>query len=141
MMNLFKKLFGRKKFKEDEKNLTKKPIDETIAPTQFVNIDKHGPIAEDAIKKDFEEIKPIEEELIRKEPKKEPVKPKEKVEENKEPDYYVSQNKSKKSQYYEKWGIKKDGSTKTIKYFDTKAEALEYAKELAESAGSKVISP
>lgn len=139
-MNLFKKLFGRKKFKEDEKKLTKKPIDETIAPTQFVNIDEHQPFAEDTIKKDFEELKPIDEELIRKEPKKEPA-PKEKVEKNQEPDYYVSQNKSKKSQYFEKWGVKKDGSTKTIKYFDTKAEAIGYAKELAESTGSKVVSP
>ena len=33
----------------------------------------------------------------------------------------------------EEWQVKKGGSSKAIKIFDTQAEAIEYAKEIAKS--------
>lgn len=53
--------------------------------------------------------------------------------------YHVSQNKDKKSPRFKEWRVRKEGSNKTIKYFQTQAEAIELAKELADKAGSSVV--
>lgn len=53
--------------------------------------------------------------------------------------YHVSQNKDEDSDSYKKWRVRKEGSTKTIKFFDTQKEAISYAEELAEKAGSSVV--
>jgi uncharacterized protein YdaT len=53
--------------------------------------------------------------------------------------YHVSQNKDQKSDTYRKWRVRKEGSTKTIKFFDTQKEAIAYAEQLAESAGASVV--
>jgi uncharacterized protein YdaT len=53
--------------------------------------------------------------------------------------YHVSQNKDENSDSFKKWRVRKEGSTKTIKFFDTQKEAIEYAEQLAESAGSSVV--
>lgn len=87
--------------------------------------------------------------------KAEPVKPKEEVKPNaevkpetsKEPaktsttaaKYHVSQNKDSKSEHFKKWRVRKEGSQKTIKFFDTQVEAIEYAEDLAEKAGSSIV--
>jgi hypothetical protein len=55
------------------------------------------------------------------------------------PKYHVSQNKDEKSDNFKKWRVRKEGSTKTIKFFNTQKEAIEYAESLAESAGSTVV--
>ena len=55
------------------------------------------------------------------------------------PKYHVSQNKDEKSDNFKKWRVRKEGSTKTIKFFNTQKEAIEYAEGLAESAGSSVV--
>ncbi|MFP4177624.1 MAG: DUF2188 domain-containing protein [Acholeplasmataceae bacterium] len=86
----------------------------------------------------------------------EPVKPKEVVEEVKEKlgaseekvendkaasaaRYHVSQNKDEKSDHYKEWRIRKEGSDKTIKYFKTQREAIDYAEDLAKRQGSSVV--
>lgn len=53
--------------------------------------------------------------------------------------YHVSQNKENRSPRYKEWRVRKEGSNKTIKYFQTQKEAIEYADDLAESAGSSVV--
>ncbi len=53
--------------------------------------------------------------------------------------YHVSQNKDEDSDNFKKWRVRKEGSTKTIKFFDTQKEAIEFAENLAESAGSSVV--
>ena len=53
--------------------------------------------------------------------------------------YHVSQNKDSKSKQYKKWRVRKEGSTKTIKYFDTQKEAIEYAEGLAESQEGSIV--
>ncbi len=53
--------------------------------------------------------------------------------------YHVSQNKDAKNPNFKKWRVRKEGSNKTIKYFDTQKEAIDYAGVLASSAGSSVV--
>jgi hypothetical protein len=55
------------------------------------------------------------------------------------PKYHVSQNKDDNTQNFKKWRVRKEGSTKTIKFFDTQKEAIDFAESLAESAGSSVV--
>ncbi|MFU8787121.1 MAG: DUF2188 domain-containing protein, partial [Candidatus Izemoplasmataceae bacterium] len=37
------------------------------------------------------------------------------------------------------WRVRKESSNKTIKYFNTQKEAIEYAEELAAQAGTSVV--
>lgn len=53
--------------------------------------------------------------------------------------YHVSQNKDSDSPHFKRWRVRKQGSQKTIKYFDTQAEAIAFAEELAESQGSSIV--
>lgn len=53
--------------------------------------------------------------------------------------YHVSQNKDTNSAYYKQWRVRKSGSAKTIKYFKTQKEAIEYAEDLAEKAGTSIV--
>ncbi|MCF7930222.1 MAG: DUF2188 domain-containing protein [Acholeplasmataceae bacterium] len=53
--------------------------------------------------------------------------------------YHVSQNKDPKSDNHRNWRVRKEGSEKTIKFFSTQKEAIEYAESLAVTAGSSVV--
>ncbi len=53
--------------------------------------------------------------------------------------YHVSQNKDEDSENFKKWRVRKEGSTKTIKFFDTQKEAIAFAEDLAEKAGSSIV--
>jgi uncharacterized protein YdaT len=57
----------------------------------------------------------------------------------KNPKYHISMNKDEASPYFKKWRVRKEGSTKTIKYFDTQKEAIEFAQGLAEKANTSVV--
>lgn len=57
----------------------------------------------------------------------------------KNPKYHISMNKDESSPYFKKWRVRKEGSTKTIKYFDTQKLAIEYAEDLAEKAKTGVV--
>jgi len=57
----------------------------------------------------------------------------------KNPKYHISINKDDQSPYFKKWRVRKEGSTKTIKYFDTQKEAIAYATDLAEKANTSVV--
>lgn len=134
MFGLFKR---RKAKKEAEKQLKmaeaakveqaeEKPVEKEIAPQ---------PKKEAAPVK--EEPKKVEEVKKEAAPKKE--EPKADAEAPKVAKYHVSQNKDKKSPRFKEWRVRKEGSNKTIKYFQTQAEAIELAKELADKAGSSVV--
>ena len=64
---------------------------------------------------------------------------KDNVSKDKPAKYHVSQNKDDKNPNFKKWRVRKEGSTKTIKYFETQKEAIEYATDLAEKAGSTIV--
>jgi uncharacterized protein YdaT len=53
--------------------------------------------------------------------------------------YHVSQNKNETSEHYKEWRIRKEGSNKTIKYFKTQKQAIDYAEELAQNQGSSIV--
>jgi uncharacterized protein YdaT len=72
-------------------------------------------------------------------PKKSIVKDEPVKTEGKAAKYHVSQNKDPKNDHYKEWRVRKEGSNKTIKYFNTQKEAIEYAEKLAEEAGSSVV--
>ena len=95
------------------------------------------------------EPKPVQKEepkpVVKEEPEdleqddEEKVDTKEKTKVVKIPKYHVSQNKDEDSENFKKWRVRKEGSTKTIKFFDTQKEAIAFAEQLAESAGSSVV--
>lgn len=53
--------------------------------------------------------------------------------------YHISQNKDEKSEFYNQWRVRKSGSDKTIKFFKTQKEAIDYAKWLAKNADSDIV--
>lgn len=94
-------------------------------------------------------VEPVQKVVKPKAPKVEPVKSDE-VDEDadeeaalkrvvKNPKYHISMNKDEASPYFKKWRVRKEGSTKTIKYFDTQKEAIDYAQGLAEKANTSVV--
>lgn len=55
------------------------------------------------------------------------------------PKYHVSQNKDSKSEHFKKWRVRQAGSDKTIKFYETQKEAIEAAKQFAESNDGSVV--
>lgn len=53
--------------------------------------------------------------------------------------YHISQNNDDKSEFYKQWRVRKSGSDKTIKFFKTQKEAIDYAKTLAKNADSDIV--
>lgn len=53
--------------------------------------------------------------------------------------YHVSQNKDENSKHYKKWRVRKQGSQKTIQYFNTQKEAIKFAESLSEKAGAGLV--
>lgn len=122
-----------------EKRKAKQALNET--PNTKMKVEEIKPVLEKAEEQKVEVPKPVEvekpiEEIKQEEPtvtqpddKKQPKPAK----------YHVSQNKDTNSDSFKKWRVRKEGSTKTIKYFDTQKEAIEFAEDLAEKAESSVV--
>lgn len=119
------------------------PVEPIVQP-EVVETPPAEPEVAEAIK-----VEPVQKVVKPKAPKAEPVKSDE-VDEDadeeaalkrvvKNPKYHVSMNKDETSAYFKKWRVRKEGSTKTIKYFDTQKEAIEYAQGLAEKANTSVV--
>mgnify|MGYP001409746955 FL=1 len=53
--------------------------------------------------------------------------------------YHISQNKDEKSPRFKSWRVRKAGSNKTIKFFDTQAEAIKFAEGLAERNDGSIV--
>lgn len=71
----------------------------------------------------------------------EPIEPDESEEHKKDKTqkYHVSQNKNKDTKSYLRWRVRKDSSNKTIQFFDTQKQAIDYAQDLATQAKSTVV--
>lgn len=67
-------------------------------------------------------------------PKKTEAQPKERPQK-----YHISQNNDDKSEFFKQWRVRKSGSDKTIKYFKTQKEAIDYAKTLAKNQDSDIV--
>ena len=52
--------------------------------------------------------------------------------------YHISQNKDDKSEHFKKWRVRKEGSDKTIKFFDTQKEAIDYANSLCKNNDASI---
>ena len=52
--------------------------------------------------------------------------------------YHISQNKDDKSDSYKKWRVRKEGSDKTIRYFDTQKEAIDFANSLSKNNDASI---
>lgn len=53
--------------------------------------------------------------------------------------YHISQNKDTDATHAGEWRVRKEGSTKTIKYFSTQKAAIEFAETLAENQDSSIV--
>ncbi|MGI6782358.1 MAG: DUF2188 domain-containing protein [Acholeplasmataceae bacterium] len=76
-------------------------------------------------------VEPKKEEPVTEEPVKE--------ESTRAQKYHISLNNDEKSEFYKQWRVRKSGSKKTIKYFKTQKEAIDYAKTLAKNADTDIV--
>lgn len=53
--------------------------------------------------------------------------------------YHISLNNDEKSEFFKQWRVRKSGSNKTIKYFKTQKEAIDFAKTLAKNADTDIV--
>jgi outer membrane biosynthesis protein TonB len=138
-MGFFKKRKARKLAKQEAKEaLARKKAEakkvkpvvekkvEPVKPTPIVEKKVEQPKPQ-PVKKEAVEVKEVK--------KTETAAPKE----VKPVKYHVSQNKDPRNANYRDWRVRRQGSQKTIKYFSTQKEAIEYAESLADSAGSSIV--
>lgn len=129
------------------KKKVKKQVVEQEQPKQEVPVEKvEKPVVEEPLieqkpqeKKPEEKIKPVKKEEAKKVPVEPVIEEPQETAAQKAQKYHVSQNKDPKSDSYKKWRVRKEGSNKTIKFFDTQKEAIEFAESLADKAGSSVV--
>ncbi|CCV63875.1 hypothetical protein) [Alteracholeplasma palmae J233] len=120
-------IFGKKKKKVETPEVKKVEVEET----------KQEVKEEKVVNKPVEKKQPVVKELTQEESKQEADEEKTKKQPSNK--YHVSQNKDDKSANFKKWRVRKAGSDKTIKFFDTQAEAIKFAEGLAESNDGSVI--
>lgn len=53
--------------------------------------------------------------------------------------YHISQNKNEDSEHYKEWRVRKEGSKKTIKFFRTQKEAIDFANKLIQNNDGQVV--
>lgn len=131
--------------KQAEQAVVEKKVEEPVVESKPQPAPQPAPVVEKKVDVQEEKV-PVEKTPIeQKTPAAEDVKDVEKEDEkasSKTPKiakYHVSQNKDEDSENFKKWRVRKEGSTKTIKFFDTQKEAIAFAEQLAESAGSSVV--
>jgi len=137
-MCFFKKRKARQHAIEQEKaQLAKEEAKEAVIVEEKKDEPKPEVKVEKVTEKPVVETKKVEPVTASQE-----VKPTEPVKKEKAPKvqkYHVSQNKDENTENFKKWRVRKEGSEKTIKFFDTQKEAIDFAAGLAESAGSSVV--
>ncbi len=142
----FKKRRARKeaarKLKEAEaaKKAEKAVVEEKAPKEEPKPVETPKPVEPKVEKAPVKEEKP--EEPKKAAPKKAEPKPVEANEDDqkaKPAKYHISQNKKENTAHYKEWRVRKEGSQKTIKFFKTQAEAIEYAKTLAENQDSSIV--
>lgn len=83
-------------------------------------------------KKETVAAKPAAQEKVE---KKEAAKPAPEVKDI----YHILLNNDKKSPNYKRWRVRKQGSRMTIQHFDTQAEAIKFAEDLAKKADGSIV--
>ena len=111
----------KKKVKESEKQEVKEQSKVEDKPKQEV---KSQPVKK-------------EEKTVKKESVKQEEKPVSEPQQSQK--YHISQNNDDKSEFYKQWRVRKSGSKKTIKFFKTQKEAIDYAKSLAKNADTDIV--
>lgn len=111
----------KKKIKESEKQEVKEQSKVEDKPKQEV---KSQPVKK-------------EEKTVKKESVKQEEKPVSEPQQSQK--YHISQNNDDKSKFYKQWRVRKSGSNKTIKFFKTQKEAIDYAKSLAKNADTDIV--
>ncbi len=144
IMGFFKKRKAKKLAEEQEKRDIEQKKAAALKEAQV----KTEPKAEVIKQTPVKPTPVVAKENIQEKPVKKAVPSAKKVEkpvlesEKKEPKaakYHVSQNKDPKSDNHRRWRVRKEGSEKTIKFFETQKEAIEYADGLAQAVGSSVV--
>lgn len=135
----------------NKKKNVSKPVAQEAKATQPVKPQSEPVVKEEPISETKSESKKIKEESVSlddeidnneedkadEQPlKDEPKKEKSKSQAQK---YHVSQNKDEDSEHFGKWRVRKSGSKKTIKYFNTQKEAIEFAQELAKNQDASIV--
>ncbi len=123
--------------RKKEKKVEKKAV-ETIEDPGIKQQPKAAP---KAAAKTAPKAKPVKKEAPKLAPKAAPKAEPEKAEESKEVKniYHISQNKDSKSEHFKRWRVRKSGSQKTIQYFDTQAEAITFAQDLADKHDGSIV--
>lgn len=111
----------KKKVKESEKQEVKEQSKAEDKPKQEV---KSQPVKK-------------EEKTVKKESVKQEEKPVSEPQQSQK--YHISRNNDDKSEFYKQWRVRKSGSNKTIKFFKTQKEAIDYAKSLAKNADTDIV--
>lgn len=122
-----------------EEELKKQAVERALADQQPAEVSKS--VEEKIVQKPEPKAaaKPAAKKVVEK-PAEEPAKATEdNVAKNPNPKYHVSQNKDEKSEHFKSWRVRKEGSQKTIKFFPTQLEAIEYAQDLADKAGTTIV--
>ncbi|MFH0767114.1 MAG: DUF2188 domain-containing protein, partial [Bacillota bacterium] len=122
-----------------QKKAEKVVVEEKKVEVQKQEFIKQSPIVEKKVQTSTVTEIPIKTVVAEAQTKKEvPIK-EEVKKEAKLAKYHVSQNKDPRSDSYRKWRVRKEGSEKTIKFFDTQKEAIEFAGGLAITAQTSVV--
>lgn len=126
-------------FKKKRKNIEEKKVEEVKKDDlkQEPNVETTSDVKEDSNlelnKENNQEEQGVLSETYVEEEEKDVTNPVKKVK------YHVSQNKDEDSEFFKKWRVRKEGSKKTIKFFDTQLEAIKYAESLAKNQDSSVV--
>ena len=128
-MGFFKKWKEKRAFKKQEE--AKASSETKQVEVKETNIEETL-VAEKSVEEVKTPIKQEDEQIVKETPN-------ESKNEVKAAKYHVSQNKDENSEFFKKWRVRKEGSQKTIKYFQTQVEAIAHAEKLAESVGSSIV--
>ncbi len=144
IMGFFKKRKAKKLAEEQEKRAIEQKKADALKEAQVktepkVEVIKQAPAKPaPVVAKENKQVKPAKKDVPSAKKDEKPVLKTEKLE-SKAAKYHVSQNKDPKSDNHRKWRVRKEGSEKTIKFFETQKEAIEYADGLAQAVGSSVV--
>ncbi len=131
-----KKALQEEQLKMQQESLKKETIvGERPAPSPVVKEVKVESVVVDEVKK----VEPKKVEGKKVEPKVEVKEELKVAEDAKIKKYHVSQNKDAKSDFHKQWRVRKEGSSKTIKYFETQAEAIVFAQDLADKNNTSIV--
>ena len=124
--------------KQGAAKLTTPTIEPNIVSSQPASINEQKPVVVPVDNKAKEPGKSKQPQKTSQPQKAKPAE-EEKPKSTKPPKYHVSQNKDQKSESFRKWRVRKEGSQKTIKFFDTQKEAIAYAEDLAGNNKASVV--